>query len=112
MRASGVRGLLIYCSDYKCAHWTLSADPWPDEVRLSDIEGVRQAWCRCPAGLPLGESRSSALVLPLRRPNSLPDGRKLVTLKDAKATLLSLWPELPDEQKRPGKGADASSQSN
>jgi hypothetical protein len=38
MRASGVRGLLIYCSDYKCAHWTLSADPWPDEVRLSDIE--------------------------------------------------------------------------
>ena len=38
MRASGVRGLLIYCSDYKCAHWTVSADPWPDEVRLSDIE--------------------------------------------------------------------------
>ncbi len=38
MRASGVRGLLIYCSDYKCAHWTLSADPWPDEVRLFDIE--------------------------------------------------------------------------
>ena len=22
MRASGVRGLLIYCSDYKCSHWT------------------------------------------------------------------------------------------
>jgi hypothetical protein len=27
MRAAGVRGLLIYCSDYKCSHWTtISAD--------------------------------------------------------------------------------------
>jgi hypothetical protein len=39
MRASGVRGLLVYCSDYKCSHWTtLSADRWPDDVRLSDLE--------------------------------------------------------------------------
>ena len=39
MRASGVRGLLIYCSDYKCSHSTaISADRWPDDVRLSDIE--------------------------------------------------------------------------
>jgi hypothetical protein len=39
MRAAGVRGLLIYCSDYKCSHsTTMSADRWPDEVRLSDIE--------------------------------------------------------------------------
>jgi hypothetical protein len=38
-RAAGVRGLLIYCSDYKCSHWTtMSADRWPDDVRLSDIE--------------------------------------------------------------------------
>jgi hypothetical protein len=22
MRASGVRGLLIYCSDFRCSHWT------------------------------------------------------------------------------------------
>jgi hypothetical protein len=34
MRASGVRGLLIYCSDYHCSHWTaISGDPWPDDVR-------------------------------------------------------------------------------
>ena len=40
MRASGVRGLLIYCSDYQCSHWTpISGDRWPDDVRLSDIEG-------------------------------------------------------------------------
>jgi hypothetical protein len=22
MRASGVRGLLVYCADYHCSHWT------------------------------------------------------------------------------------------
>ena len=39
MRESGVRGLLIYCGDYKCVHSiTLSADRWPDQVRLSDLE--------------------------------------------------------------------------
>ena len=57
MRASGVRGPLIY-ADYKCSHWTLiSGDAcdrlseeffrhhrdrpeatWPDEVRLSGLE--------------------------------------------------------------------------
>jgi hypothetical protein len=42
MRESGVRGLLIYCSDFRCSHWVrLSAeecDRWPDAVRLSDLE--------------------------------------------------------------------------
>ena len=42
MRSSGVRGLLIYCSDVKCSNWIrLSADacaPWPDDMRLSDLE--------------------------------------------------------------------------
>ena len=39
MRASGVRGLLVYCSDYLCSHSiAISGDPWPDEMRLSDIE--------------------------------------------------------------------------
>jgi hypothetical protein len=34
MRAAGVRGLLVYCSDYHCSHWTrLDADCWPDDVR-------------------------------------------------------------------------------
>jgi hypothetical protein len=36
MRAAGVRGLLIYCSDYHCSHWTaISGDRWPDEVHWS-----------------------------------------------------------------------------
>jgi len=39
MRSSGVRGLLVYCSDYKCAHLAkISAGGWPDSVRLSDLE--------------------------------------------------------------------------
>jgi hypothetical protein len=38
-RESGVRGLLIYCSDYHCSHSTaISGDRWSDEVRLSDLE--------------------------------------------------------------------------
>jgi hypothetical protein len=39
MRDMGVRGLLIYCSDYECSHLvTMSGDQWPDDVRLSDLE--------------------------------------------------------------------------
>jgi hypothetical protein len=39
MRASGVRGVLIYCSDYRCSHHiAVTADQWADDVRLSDIE--------------------------------------------------------------------------
>jgi hypothetical protein len=39
LRDMGVRGVLIYCADYHCSHFVaLSADRWPDDVRLSDIE--------------------------------------------------------------------------
>jgi hypothetical protein len=39
MRASGVRGLLVYCADYRCAHAVrISGDWWPDHIRLSDLE--------------------------------------------------------------------------
>jgi hypothetical protein len=39
MRAAGVRGLLVYCSDYHCSHHvTVSGDNWPDDARLSDLE--------------------------------------------------------------------------
>ena len=39
MRDMGVRGILVYCADYYCSHsMTLSADRWPDELRLSDIK--------------------------------------------------------------------------
>jgi hypothetical protein len=39
MRSSGVRGLLVYCADHKRSHHLkISADHWPDDVRLSDLE--------------------------------------------------------------------------
>ena len=41
MREMGVRGLLVYCSDYKCGHWgKISADRWPDDSCLSDLEAL------------------------------------------------------------------------
>jgi hypothetical protein len=40
MRQSGVTGVLIYCADHHCSHVVaVSAEEWPDDVRLSDIEG-------------------------------------------------------------------------
>jgi hypothetical protein len=39
MHDTGVRGLLVYCADYRCSHsLAVSGDGWPDDVRLSDIE--------------------------------------------------------------------------
>jgi hypothetical protein len=39
MRESGVDRILIYCADYKCSHSIeMSADRWPVDVGLSDIE--------------------------------------------------------------------------
>jgi len=33
------RRFLVYCGDYKCAHSVIiSAERWPDHVRLSDLE--------------------------------------------------------------------------
>jgi hypothetical protein len=57
MRAAGVRGVLIYCIDYRCSYSIcLDADRWPDDVRLSDIEpacgcrgaDVRPDWTTVP----------------------------------------------------------------
>jgi hypothetical protein len=39
MRAAGVHGGIVHCADYKCSHsMAISAEPWADDVRLSDIE--------------------------------------------------------------------------
>ena len=39
MREMDISSVLIYCQDYHCSHSTeMSADRWPDHVRLSDIE--------------------------------------------------------------------------
>jgi hypothetical protein len=39
MRDTGVRGILVYCADFRCSHSiAISGDRWPDELRLSDLE--------------------------------------------------------------------------
>jgi hypothetical protein len=39
MRSAGHRRLLVYCADYKCSHSVvIDSEPWPDHVRLSDLE--------------------------------------------------------------------------
>jgi hypothetical protein len=38
-REMDIRGLLVYCLHYKCTqNVEISADQWPDHVRLSDLE--------------------------------------------------------------------------
>jgi hypothetical protein len=55
MRTAGVRGVLVYYSDYRCSHsLALIADEWRDDLRLFDLEprficaacGKRGADCR------------------------------------------------------------------
>jgi hypothetical protein len=54
MRESGVRGLLVYCADYRCSHSiATSGDPWPVDLRLSAIE---------PRFVACGGETSSAVV--------------------------------------------------
>jgi len=44
MRDMGVRGILVYCADYRCSHSiAINGDCWPDDVRLSDIEPATTA---------------------------------------------------------------------
>jgi hypothetical protein len=39
MRDMGVRGVPIYCQDFRCSHSTaISRDGWADDVRLSNLE--------------------------------------------------------------------------
>jgi hypothetical protein len=63
----GVRGLLVYCADYRCSHSiAVSADRWPDEVQLSDIEpqltcisrrNLRRTGCTVPPFTSIAEHR-------------------------------------------------------
>jgi hypothetical protein len=66
MRASGVRGLLIYCADYKCSHWIkISADQWSDDVRLrAHLVEIRQVAQRPPpCDIPSPVKRKFLLIL-------------------------------------------------
>jgi hypothetical protein len=98
MPSTGLRRLLIYCGDYKCAHHVeIDADRWQDDVRLSDLEplfvcqacGHRGAMCGryLTRTEPRAGERSLMAATGWKRsfdePIPLPRGRQLVTLRDA-----------------------------
>jgi hypothetical protein len=72
MRESGVRGLLVYSADYRCSRSiAVSADRWPDEVQLSDIEprftctsrgNLRRTGCRVPPFTSIAEHRERRIA--------------------------------------------------
>jgi len=71
MREMGVRGLLIYCADYRCSHSiAINADAWPDDLRLSDIEPrfVCQACGKRDAAVRPDFNRESRALKPLLFP--------------------------------------------
>jgi len=79
MREMGIRGVLVYCSDYRCSHSiALSADRWSG-VRLSDIEPrfVCKACGQRGADVRPDFDGGQAPFDPIQV-----DGRKLVTLRD------------------------------
>ena len=94
MRQSGVRGLLIYCADYKCGHWIkINADQWPDDVRLSDLEdkfvctvcGKRGAdvrpdfkWDKMQRGATMREAFTKAILNDPRFDEAKPSGKGFV----------------------------------
>ena len=71
MRESGVRGLLVYCADYRGSHSiAVSADRWP-EVQLSDIEprftctsrgNLRRTGCTVPPFTSIAEHRERGIA--------------------------------------------------
>lgn len=64
MRGSGPQELIAYCTAKGCGHWVIvSADKWPDTVRISDLEprfvcskcgakgaDIRPHWPKTPMG--------------------------------------------------------------
>jgi hypothetical protein len=46
-RQSGPTRLIVYCSDYKCAHSVvIDAGRWGDDVRISELEPKFTCWAR------------------------------------------------------------------
>jgi hypothetical protein len=107
MREAGVRGLLIYCSDYKCSHSiAINADQCPDDVRLSDLEArfVCKACGKRGADIrpdfhwnkpPVAATIVSVLVAPLRRTDQ---AARCVSLR--LPTFRRRRPERPPTQRR------------
>jgi hypothetical protein len=97
MRDMGVRGLLIYCADYRCSHLvTMSGNRWPDDLRLSDIEprficsacGKRGADVR--PDFSWNKAGAADDGIPVRRPKGEVANRGGLTLRCEEANLISM----------------------
>jgi hypothetical protein len=65
LRAQGVHGLLVCCQDYRCSHSIeISADPWPDHLRSSDIEAALSARPSVDAVLMPGRLAERGVAIP------------------------------------------------
>jgi hypothetical protein len=92
MRQMGVRGLLVFCPNYKCAHLAnISGDNWRTMVRLSDVEPcfVSQ-WCgeRAPIRLDHADSNRHQL-------RAKPSFERFRSVCPRPSRLLQRGPELP-----------------
>jgi hypothetical protein len=62
MRDMGVRGVVVYCADYRFSHSvTMNAERWPDDLRLSDVEGQFTCTACGKRGADLRPDRARAL---------------------------------------------------
>jgi hypothetical protein len=53
MRERGVRGLLVYCADYRRSHSiAVNADQWPDDLRCPTLRIVSPAQPAASAAVP------------------------------------------------------------
>jgi len=99
MRQMRVRGLLVYCSDYKCSHWgNISADRWRDYVRLSDLEvlfvcsGLRREASRDQAGLRVEQTAAGERAAPAEHADRChPTTLKMTAPARGKAEAVSFW---------------------
>jgi len=78
--AAGVRGLLIYCSDYRCSHWTaISGDKWPDDspvVRSSSPARLAAGAARMFGPIGNRRKRMPEARLETRRCRSVPESSR------------------------------------
>ena len=92
MRSSnGPRRLIVYCSDYQCAHSVvIDAGRWSDDVRLSDLEP--KFTCKvCGAAAPMSGRYSNWLAWERVLPETASRQRYMVTQGRHRRNGVAAW---------------------
>jgi hypothetical protein len=88
MRASGVRGLLIYCADYQCSQKSVRKLPI-----IRTVDGTRKRIIMAKSHLKLvSPTTVKRTVTPRRRPNAELRSREYLTEAEIERPGQSLWP--------------------